>query len=311
MEKIYYDRINIKEFSETVSDYLHNNGQKKICNVRKYYSTLLGCINEDIKESYLNRILKYLSSSIPQSIAIIDDFNDGIYDNNLMKFANILSSELQKTEDFIIFIKELDEKIVVPYLSIEEYKELKEFLNNKDYDNYIFILIKHTFKTYKISLPNISSKRMLEEALTIYFDTDFQKKLVNESAKLGNHQAIILFGNLNYSNPQISLDYYFKAKKNKIALWEIAYMLETANLSQDVINQIEKEVDFCFTNDSFINNIEVNKKLKNAYSLKLAFQLYYYICTNYEYSKAFNYYLIKHLHIKMIIRKLVNILNNI
>ena len=119
MEKIYYDRINIKEFSETVSDYLHNNGQKKICNVRKYYSTLLGCINEDIKESYLNRILKYLSSSIPQSIAIIDDFNDGIYDNNLMKFANILSSELQKTEDFIIFIKELDEKIVVPYLSID------------------------------------------------------------------------------------------------------------------------------------------------------------------------------------------------
>ena len=225
MDKIYYDCINLKKFSETISDYLHNNGQKKICNVRRYFSTLLGCINENVKESYLNRILKYLSSSTAQSIAIIDDFNDGIYDKNLMKFANILSTELQKTEDFNIFIKKLDDIIIVPYLSIEEYNNLKECLNNKDYDNYLFILIKHTFKTYKISLPNISSQRMLEEALTIYFDTEFQKRLISESAKLGNHQAIILFGNLNYSNPQVSLNYYLKAKKNKIALWEIGYML--------------------------------------------------------------------------------------
>ena len=288
MDKIYYDCINLKKFSETISDYLHYNNQKKICNVRRYFSTLLGCINEDVKESYLNRILKYLSSSTAQSIAIIDDFNDGIYDKNLMKFANILSTELQKTEDFNIFIKKLDDMIIVPYLSIEEYNNLKECLNNKDYDNYLFILIKHTFKTYKISLPNISSQRMLEEALTIYFDTEFQKRLINESAKLGNHQAIILFGNLNYSSPQVSLNYYLKAKKNKIALWEIGYMLETGNLTQEVVELIKKEIDFCIIKDSFINNIVVDKKVKNPESIKLAFQIYYYIISNFEYSKAFN-----------------------
>lgn len=287
MDNVYYDSVNLKEFAETITNYLSINNSKKINNVRKYYSLLLECIGVDIKDSFLNRILKYLSSTSKQVITIIDDINNGIYDEELKKFVDILLSELLKTENFDSFLKHINESINVPFLTVEEYSDLCRSFEEKNYKLYLLILIKHTFSTYKISLPNISSQRMLEEALTIYFDTDFQLKLINESAKLGNSQAIVLFGNLVYSDLERALKYYLMAKKNKIALWEIGYILETKNISQDLVDLIRKELDFCFEENTFINNIEIDKNINNAENMKYAIQIYYYICSNFGYSKAY------------------------
>lgn len=285
MDSVYYDNINLKEFPEIITNYLRASGSKKLSNVRKYYCKLLECVSDDIKDSYLNRILKYLSASTFQNITIIDDFNDGIYDKEIKEFANILFSELNKTNDFDNFIKNFNSSINIPFFSVEEYNILQKSFKKKEFVEYFYMLIKHSFKNYKISLPNISSQRMLEEALTIYFDTEFQLKFINESAKLGNQQAIVLYGNLNYSNPDKSLKYYLMAKKNKIALWEIGYMLETLNLKPDLVSLIKKELEFCFKEDSFLKNIKFNSNNEN---IKYAFYIYYYICCNYEYSKAYN-----------------------
>lgn len=287
MDKVYYDSVNLKEFAETITNYLSINNSKRINNVRKYYGLLLECIDADIKDSFLNRILKYLSSTSKQVITIIDDINNGIYDKELKKFVDILLSELLKTVNFDSFLKKINESINIPFLTVDEYCDLSHAFEKKDYELYLLILIKHTFKTYKISLPNISSQRMLEEALTIYFDTEFQLKLINESAKLGNSQAIVLFGNLVYSDLEKSLKYYLMAKKNKIALWEIGYILETKNISQDLIDLIKKELDFCFEENPFINNIEIDENINNAENMKYAIQIYYYICSNFGYSKAY------------------------
>ena len=103
MDKVYYDSVNLKEFAETITNYLSINNSKRINNVRKYYGLLLECIDADIKDSFLNRILKYLSSTSKQVITIIDDINNGIYDKELKKFVDILLSELLKTVNFDSF----------------------------------------------------------------------------------------------------------------------------------------------------------------------------------------------------------------
>ena len=53
MDNVYYDSVNLKEFAETITNYLSINNSKKINNVRKYYSLLLECIGVDIKDSFL------------------------------------------------------------------------------------------------------------------------------------------------------------------------------------------------------------------------------------------------------------------
>ena len=68
------DKLNIKELPEEITLFLRQNNQKDCCNLRGFYSRLLEEISFDVKESYLNRILKYLSSDTASRINIIDDF---------------------------------------------------------------------------------------------------------------------------------------------------------------------------------------------------------------------------------------------
>ena len=131
MDKVYYDSVNLKEFAETITNYLSINNSKRINNVRKYYGLLLECIDADIKDSFLNRILKYLSSTSKQVITIIDDINNGIYDKELKKFVEILLSELLKTVNFDSFLKKINESINIPFLTVDEYCDLSHAFEKK------------------------------------------------------------------------------------------------------------------------------------------------------------------------------------
>ena len=62
-EMVFLDIYNIKSYPELIINYLKsNNIDSNISNLRSFYSSLLNCISTSIKDSYLNRILKNLSS---------------------------------------------------------------------------------------------------------------------------------------------------------------------------------------------------------------------------------------------------------
>ena len=83
------DKINIKTLPEIISTYMRENNSKKYNNARAFYNTLLTYLDENLIDSYLNRILKYLSSDEESTIHIFEDINDGIFDENLRKFINM------------------------------------------------------------------------------------------------------------------------------------------------------------------------------------------------------------------------------
>jgi len=70
------DKLNIKDLPEMITTYLHEYKIKEFNNLRSYYSKLFDFIGEDVKNSYLNRVLKYLSSDTLSIINIIEDFNE-------------------------------------------------------------------------------------------------------------------------------------------------------------------------------------------------------------------------------------------
>ena len=91
------DEINLKNMPEVITDFFRKNGEKKFNNLRNFYDNLLKYVSEDIRDSYLNRILKYLSSEKESNIGIIDDlsidFNNGF---------NVLTGETGAGKTLII-----------------------------------------------------------------------------------------------------------------------------------------------------------------------------------------------------------------
>ena len=60
-DNILIDYINIKNLPELIISFLKdNNINSNLNNIRGIYSIILGNISEDVKESYLNKIQKYL-----------------------------------------------------------------------------------------------------------------------------------------------------------------------------------------------------------------------------------------------------------
>ena len=107
------DLINIKNLPEMICGYLHSKDKKSYGNLRKFYSKMFEYFSEDIKNSYLNRILKYLSSDTPSDIYFIDDINDGIFDKELKEFCDDLVDTINKYEDSAALYENLNRKFYI------------------------------------------------------------------------------------------------------------------------------------------------------------------------------------------------------
>ena len=186
------DEINLKNFPEIIIEYFRKNGEKRFNNLRSFYDILLKSINEDVRDSYLNRILKYLSSSTPILINIIEDFKIDIYNEELLKFSEFLTEEINRFEDYESLYETINRKINYIFYEKEDYLNIKEAHNKKDYVNFIFLVLKHTFNTYQTNTPGIVSTRMYEEAMTLVYDSETRKRMMKASADLGNLDASIL-----------------------------------------------------------------------------------------------------------------------
>lgn len=287
------DKINIKDLPDIITSYLHEYSVKELSNLRGYYSRLLEFINNDVKDSYLNRILKYLSSSTSSVINIIEDFNDNIYDKELLNFSKYLVGIINQTKDYQILYEQLNRNVnFIFFENNKEYCEVKTFHNNKEYDMFLFSLIKHSFKTYQINLPGIMGSRLLDEALASNYDTEHRKRVIRASAELGNEIAINLYASYIYKDDKnAAVRLLLKNKSKASELWQIAFELERNTVSKETINIVKKELKNIIEENAFTDKITVTKKgQKEAYDITLlfAFKIYYYIANKFNFAKAYN-----------------------
>ena len=178
---VIIDRINIKEFPEIICQYMRDNGIKKYNNLRSFYNGLYDSINEDVKNSYLNRTLKYMSSDMPSLINIIEDFNEGVYDEELMTFAKDICKYIKKGETPDKLYETLLKEVKLTFFD-KDYNMVVNAYNDGFYDSFIFYLLKHAFLKYHINLPGIMAKRLMEQALTLAYNTNHRNMLLKAAS---------------------------------------------------------------------------------------------------------------------------------
>lgn len=278
------DDINLKNFPEIIIDYFRKNGEKKFNNQRSFYDTLLKTVGEDIRDSYLNRILKYLSSSSPSLINILEDFNQDVYDKELLKFSEYLTEEINKYDDYKDLYESINRKINYIFYEKDEYLDIKNSHNDEDYPLFIFLVLKHTFKTYQTNIPGIVSTRLYEEAITMVYDGETRKRMMKASAELGNIDASMLHASHILKNgDQRGIDFLLKAKSKPSALWIIGFLIEKNRIKKETISKVERELQELFIEDDFINKVSSDDK-----NVILAIKIYYYIYQKYHFSKSIN-----------------------
>ena len=290
------DLINIRNLPEMISEYLHSKDEKKYNNLRKFYSTMLDYFNEDIKNSYLNRILKYLSSDTPSDIYFIDDINEGIFDKELTNFCNDLVKVINKYDDCTTLYEKLNRKVNFIFYENNDkdnFCEIKTYNNEEKYSMFIYNLFKHAFKNYKISLPGIAGKELYESTKTLKIDTSYYIRCLYAASSIGNDDASIqLYNTIVKYDVNIATDFLLRTKENPIVLWMLAYNLENNRLNKEMIQKIKVKYKYIFDiSDDIIDNIHITDYGKNRYyemTLMMGYKMHYYCFKKYNYTKSGN-----------------------
>lgn len=280
-ENILLDTFNIKTYPELIINYLKTNNIKtNINNLRSFYSELLESINNDVKDSYLNRILKYLSSKEECTILIFEDIKDNIYKKQIESFFEKLNNLIITNSTHTFFYKSIVEKCSFIFFEENELKEVNKMYSQENYDSLLYFLFIHACKNYKTTPPKITAERLLNESYCLYDDTDLKPVLIKTAADLGNDIACEIYGNITYSDFNERLIYFLKGKSYPNNLWEIGFIIEHFGLTNDQLSMLKKELKYIFDEGSkYMENIVVINEDNpfNKECITLALQIYFYL----------------------------------
>ncbi|MBR1416477.1 MAG: sel1 repeat family protein [Bacilli bacterium] len=289
-ETTLLDKINIKTYPELIINYFkENNINTNITNLRSFYYKLLDSINVDIRDSYLNRILKYLSSKEESTILILEDIKDNIYKKELVVFFEELNNIILNNSTNSFFYKNLLENCSFIFFEDEELNIINNLYSNKKYGLLLYELFIHACKNYKINTPKITAERLLNNSYCLYDDADLKPVLIKTSADLGNDIACELYGNIVYSDHNERLIYFLKGRNNPQNLWEIGFIIEHFEISENQLTMLKKELKNIFDEGSkYMQNIIVTNQTNsfNKECISLALEIYLYLANEKNNSKG-------------------------
>ena len=289
-EMVFLDIYNIKTFPEYIIDYLKNYVvENKISNLRSFYTTLLDSISFEIKESYLNRILKYLSSKEESTILVLDDISNGIYKKELLVFFSDLHSVISKNPNYKCFYDKLIDQCSFIYFSNDELAKINETYNNSKYSEFLYLLFIHASSNYKTNTPKIVSERLLNEAFCLFSTTKLRNVLLKTSADLGNDIACVIYGTMLHPDFKKRLEYYIKGKSSPLNLWEIGFVIEQFKISKQHLQNIKNELkNILIEGSKYVNDVVPNDKdLFHQECLMTSLKIYYYLANEKNFSKAY------------------------
>ena len=294
-DNILIDNINIKTLPELIINFLKDkNISSSFNSIRNIYSLILSEISIDIKDSYLNKIQKYLSSSEACTILIFDDISDNIYDKELENACKKIVETINKANDYSELYISLMNKCYFIHFEDNELDIINNSFEKKNYNKFIFYLFKHAIKNYKISTPKILAQRIYDDAMTLTKGIPIRKNMFKISADLGNPYAALEYGSIVYDdNPIDRLNYFLKAKELDVCLWKIAYIIEHSKLNNQQFELVKKELKdiIAFSkNYDDCKNIYPSRAKTNFEKecVPTAFKIYYYLAIKKNFSKAYN-----------------------
>ena len=292
---ILIDNINIKTLPELIIAYLKKyNINSNLNSVRNFYNLILSDISVDIRDSYLNKIQKYLSYNEACQILIFDDINDRIYDNQLKDSCKKIIEEIEKADHSTELYNSLLSKCYFIHFDDDELNNINNAFNNKDYNNLMFYLFKHAIKNYKISTPKILTKRIYDDAMTLSKDITIRKKLFKISADLGNSDACLQYAISIYNEDRSERFFYLlKSKDLDVSLWMLSYIIEKFAITKQQLEQAKIELKdiINFSNDyDDCKNIKAYKTRNNFEMdcLITAFKIDFYLAHKKNFSKGYN-----------------------
>lgn len=292
MDERILDSINIKTYPELIINFLKENKiNSNFNNLRSFYNNLLSSINDDIRDSYLNRILKYLSSKEASNILILDDIGNDIYTKELHSFFELVSKDINKSNNKLLFYKKLIDLCSYIYFSKEEVLIIKEIYDSKDYSAMLYELFVHACLNYKTNTPKILAERLFQEAICLEQNNIMRKLILKMAADLGNDWACHTYATIVYDDFIERFNYYLKGKNNACSLWELAFIIEHYELNKDQYIMAIKDLKdvLKIANDTFKDKYIV-KNAKNEFEndcTLLAFKLYLYLSHIKNFSKAY------------------------
>lgn len=286
------DFINIKSLPEIIIDFLKENKIKtNFTSIRNFYSILLGKISEEIKDSYLNRIQKYMSSPEASSILIFEDIANNIYDENIYSFSKMLIKEIDKSSNSTFLYKQLLDKCLFIYFDKSELENIKEHFEKKNYILFINCLIIHAIKNYKINTPRITAERLFQDALCLYANNKQQNNLLKLSADLGNEIAAQIYANKIYDDYNERLTYFLKGKNTSFSLWEISFILEHFELNNQQLKNVKHELKDIINLEEgilkYLKPINPNNEFEFE-CMNTAIKIYYYLANYKNFSRGYN-----------------------
>ena len=294
-DNILIDNINIKTLPELIINFFKNNNVNSNLNsIRNIYSLILSDISIDIKESYLNKIQKYLSSNEACQILIFDDINENIYDKKLKNSCNKIVTDINKSSGSSKLYQDLMNKCYFIHFKDDELEKINNCFRKKDYNEFMFYLFKHAINNYKISTPKILAQRIYADAMTLSKEKPIRKNLFKISADLGNSNAALQYGILVYNDDYNDrLTYFLKGKDLDICVWKIGYIVEHSELTKQQFELVKRELK------DIINFSKDYDDCKNIYPARakndfekecvtIAFKIFFYLAKKKRFPKGYN-----------------------
>lgn len=279
------DKINIKNLPEEIANYMQENNSPKYKNLRSFYKELLKYVDDNLVDSYLNRILKYLSSDKESNIYIIEDFANGIYDDKLEEFCTHLCNEIDKYPNNKQLYERINRLLNRMFFDYENFVEVKTAHNDCKYPRFMFLVFKHSFENYQINIPSITAKRVYDIAMTLD-DESKRYNLIKLSSDLGNSEATFLYSTYIYNkDPDEAISLCLKFKNYPVAQWKIAKAIEENKLNPQTVLLVKKSLKVFLNDNRLTKNIKIADEKKDK-NLKLAFKIYDYCAENYNFNKA-------------------------
>ena len=292
---ILIDNINIKTLPELIITHLKKyNINTKLNSIRNFYDLILSNISIDVRDSYLNKIQKYLSFSESCQILIFDDINNRIYDNQLKNSCKKIVEDIEKTDNSIELYNNLLNKCYFIHFSEDELDNINKSFNNSDYITFIFYLFKHAIFNYKISTPKILAKRIYDDAMTLSKNTNIRKNLFKISADLGNLDACLQYAIIIYNEDYNErFTYLLKSKDLDVSLWKLAFIIEHFTITKQQLEIAKSELKDII---NFSNEYDDCKNIKTYYTknnfesdcLITAFKIFFYLAEKKNFSKGYN-----------------------
>lgn len=290
-ENILIDNINIKTLPELIVNHLRlHDVNSNLNSVRNIYSLILDCINEDVKDSYLNRIQKYLSSNEQSTILIFDDITNGIYDKELMEACTQIVDKINLIQNRLLY-RDLMKKCYFIHFEEDELKNINDSYE-KDDNLFIFLLFKHAIKNYKVSPPKILAERLYNDACTLTKTSPLRKNLYKISADLGHPEAALNYATSVYNDYNERLIYFMKAKELNSSLWKIGFIIEHFELSKEQFDWIKKELkDIIMYSNSYPESAVIALRGNNHFEQECiitAYKIYFYLAYEKNFAKGYN-----------------------